>query len=178
MCWALLPAALPLQLELRARVPGKRGRDLLLLEAEQEQSAASMIKFRAATSWERSAPAGRVDFSSQWLSAFRMATTRAMKLLPRKRWAVFLVTPSALLRWHRELVRRRWAYPPTERRYPRALGSEVVQVAVRMARENPRWGTCGSSASAASWASLCPRNSGSQQAAKFGSGVQPDPAGH
>ena len=60
MCLALLPAALPLQLELRQQVPGKRGRDLLLLEAEQEQPRWSMIKFKAATSWERSAPAGRV----------------------------------------------------------------------------------------------------------------------
>jgi hypothetical protein len=27
------------------------------------------------------------------------------------RWSAFLVTPATLLRWHRELVRRRWAYP-------------------------------------------------------------------
>jgi putative transposase len=26
------------------------------------------------------------------------------KLLPRERWAAFLVTPSTLLRWHRELI--------------------------------------------------------------------------
>jgi hypothetical protein len=35
------------------------------------------------------------------------------KLLRRERWAVFLVTPSTLLRWHRELIARRWTYPRT-----------------------------------------------------------------
>src|ERR1700737_2134973 len=28
----------------------------------------------------------------------------------RQRWWAFLVTPATLLRWHRELVRRRWTY--------------------------------------------------------------------
>jgi putative transposase len=28
-------------------------------------------------------------------------------LLPRERWSVFLVSPQTLLRWHRELVRRK-----------------------------------------------------------------------
>jgi len=32
-------------------------------------------------------------------------------LVPRKRWAALLVTPEAILRWHRALVRRRWTYP-------------------------------------------------------------------
>jgi putative transposase len=35
--------------------------------------------------------------------------------LPRQRWAAFLVTPTTLLRWHRELVARRWTYPSTGR---------------------------------------------------------------
>jgi hypothetical protein len=42
-------------------------------------------------------------------------------------------SPSTLLRRHRELARRRWTYPLTGRRDPRALDPEVVQVVVRMA---------------------------------------------
>jgi putative transposase len=60
------------------------------------------------------------------------------RLLPRDRWKVFLVTPSTLLRWHRELIRRRWTYPDTGR--PRGLDPEVVELVLRMARDNARWG--------------------------------------
>ena len=30
------------------------------------------------------------------------------RLLPRVRWAAFFVTPATLLRWHRNLIARRW----------------------------------------------------------------------
>ena len=43
----------------------------------------------------------------------RMLLATLAKLLPRERWAAFLVTPSTLLRWHRELVARHWTYPHT-----------------------------------------------------------------
>jgi putative transposase len=69
----------------------------------------------------------------------RMALAVLAKLLPRERWPAFLVTPATLLRWHRELVARRWTYPQTGRGR-RGLDPEVVALVVRMARDNPRWG--------------------------------------
>src|SRR5919107_5348809 len=45
----------------------------------------------------------------------RMVLAVLARLLPRERWPVFLVTPATLLRWHRELVARRWTYPRTGR---------------------------------------------------------------
>src|SRR5438876_4017655 len=46
----------------------------------------------------------------------RMILATLAKLLSRDRWRIFLVTPSTLLRWHRELVRRRWTFPSPRRR--------------------------------------------------------------
>jgi putative transposase len=44
----------------------------------------------------------------RYTPADRMVLASLAKLLPRDRWPIFLVTPSTLLRWHRELIRRRW----------------------------------------------------------------------
>ena len=69
----------------------------------------------------------------------RILLAALAKLLPRDRWPIFLVTPSTLLRWHRELIRRRWTYP-TKSRIRRTLDPEIVDLVLRLARENPRWG--------------------------------------
>jgi putative transposase len=52
---------------------------------------------------------------------------------------VFLVTPATLVRWHRELVARRWTYPRIGR-LRRGLPEATVELVVWLARENPRWG--------------------------------------
>jgi putative transposase len=66
--------------------------------------------------------------------AFLTALTR---ILPSRRRHGLTVTPQTLLRWHRELVRWKWAQPgrtpgrpPVERR--------VRELVLRLARENPR----------------------------------------
>jgi hypothetical protein len=69
----------------------------------------------------------------------RMVLAALAKLLPRDRWPIFLIKPSTLLRWHRELIRRRWTYPSAGRSR-RGLNPEVVDLVLRLARENPRWG--------------------------------------
>src|SRR5205823_8906368 len=69
----------------------------------------------------------------------RLVLAVLAKLLPRERWAVFLVTPATLLRWHRELIARRWTYP-RKGRDPRRLDEQVVALVVRLAREKSRLG--------------------------------------
>jgi transposase InsO family protein len=75
----------------------------------------------------------------RYAPADRMVLAVLARWLPRERWSVFLVTPATLLRWHRELVARRWTYRHTGQGQ-RGLAPEVVDLVVRMARENPRWG--------------------------------------
>jgi hypothetical protein len=41
------------------------------------------------------------------------------RVLPRRRRHALVVTPQTLLRWHRELVRRKWAQPRRSRGRPR-----------------------------------------------------------
>ena len=71
--------------------------------------------------------------------ADRVVLAAASRLVPRERWAVFLVSPQTLLRWHRELVRRKWTYRRRSPGRPR-LDPAVRELVVRMARENPKWG--------------------------------------
>jgi hypothetical protein len=82
---------------------------------------------------------GRQVARPRYAPSDRMLLAVLARLLPRDRWRVVLVTPSTLLRWHRELVARRWTYPATGRSR-RGLPGATVELVVRLARENPRWG--------------------------------------
>jgi putative transposase len=68
------------------------------------------------------------------------------RLLPRQRRRGLVVTPQTVLRWRRELVRRKWTQPSSRPGRP-AIDPKVRQLALRLGRENPRWGINGSPAS-------------------------------
>jgi putative transposase len=49
-----------------------------------------------------------------------------------------IATPDTLLRWHRQLVARKWTYARNQGR--RGVLAAIRQLVVRMATENPTWG--------------------------------------
>jgi len=60
---------------------------------------------------------------------------------PRLAPGRLLFSPATLLRWHRELVRRRWsAFGRRPRRGRPPISDELCRLVLRLARENPRWG--------------------------------------
>jgi putative transposase len=61
------------------------------------------------------------------------------RLLPPRRRHGLVVRPQTLLRWHRELMRRKWAQPRRSPGRPPTDG-RVRELVLRFARENPRWG--------------------------------------
>jgi transposase InsO family protein len=78
----------------------------------------------------RRAPVRPVD------RAFLAALARA---LPRSAWSGLSVRPATVLRWHRQLVSRRWTYPHRPPGRP-PLDPALRALVVRLARENPSWG--------------------------------------
>jgi len=77
----------------------------------------------------------------RWEHADRLWLAALSRLAGRRWWPeVFPVTPATLLRWHRDLVARKWDY--SDRRKPGRppTGTSVKALVVRLARENPAWG--------------------------------------
>jgi transposase InsO family protein len=61
------------------------------------------------------------------------------RLLPTPLRQARLVSPRTLLRWHHQLIARRWTYPHRSPGRP-AIAPPIRALVLRMARENPCWG--------------------------------------
>jgi putative transposase len=81
----------------------------------------------------RGTPRPRTNWPDQAVIA---AITR---LLPVRRRLGLLVTRATILRWHRQLVARRWTTPPSRPGRP-AIPAGLPALVVRLATENPTWG--------------------------------------
>jgi transposase len=82
---------------------------------------------------QRRTPRPRMSWTDRALIA---ALTR---LLPVHRRLGLLVTPATILRWHRQLVARRWTTQPSRPGRP-AIAAGLRALIVRLATENPTWG--------------------------------------
>jgi putative transposase len=69
----------------------------------------------------------------------RLLLAALSRVMSRRSWQAFLVTPETLLRWHRRIVARRWTYPHRRPGRP-SLEPQVRELILRLARENSDWG--------------------------------------
>lgn len=112
--------------------------DLLLIQRDADQS----LRLEVLALRHQLRVLERQVGRPRWRTSDRLLLAALSRHLPRPDWRAFLVTPETVLRWHRELVRWKWAFF-TRRRQRQGrpgLASELQELVIRLARENPRWG--------------------------------------
>ena len=91
---------------------------------------------------ERRQPRPRLSRWEQLVLALLVTKLRSVTADARERWSrgLVLVTPETVLRWHRDLVRRKWTCRRRRRAGRHPTDPTIAALIVRLARENPRWG--------------------------------------
>jgi putative transposase len=76
-----------------------------------------------------------------WADRALLATLLAVIPKVRRHGLRLLVTPDTIVRWHRDIVRRRWAARSMRGKTGRpAVRRNIRALVLRLARENPHWG--------------------------------------
>jgi putative transposase len=76
-----------------------------------------------------------------WADRALLATLLSVIPKARRHGLQLLVTPDTIVRWHRDIVRRRWAARSMRGKTGRpATGRNIRALVLRLARENPGWG--------------------------------------
>jgi putative transposase len=76
-----------------------------------------------------------------WADRALLAALLSVIPKARRQGLRLLVTPDTILRWHRDIVRRRWAARSKRGRTGRSATSRNIKgLVLRLARENPGWG--------------------------------------
>src|SRR5919199_173714 len=109
--------------------------DLLhvLTRADHDKDLELLLLRQQLRLYERQA---RQPRPSRWEKV--MLATLAARL-PTLSQVCLVFTPATLLRWHREIVRRKWTFANRPRPGRPPVSAACVELIVRLARENPRW---------------------------------------
>jgi putative transposase len=76
-----------------------------------------------------------------WADRALLATLLAVIPKARRHGLRLLVAPDTILRWHRDIIRRRWAARSIRDKTGRpATRRNIRALVLRLARENPGWG--------------------------------------
>ncbi len=67
----------------------------------------------------------------------RLLLAAASRAMPKGRWSSCIVRPETLLRWHRELVRRKWTYKRSGHPGRPPIDPEFRDLIVRFAPRTP-----------------------------------------
>ena len=132
MCWFVLAHLVTFLVDLltpRWRPDGDKDLQILLLQHQVRLL-------------QRQRPQPRLTRAEKLTLA--VLTTRLAHVTagPRSRLEryVLLFKPDTVLKWHRELVRRKWTVRRHQPGGRPAISHEVEELLLRLARENPRWG--------------------------------------
>jgi putative transposase len=75
-----------------------------------------------------------------WADRALLAALLAVIPTARRHGLRLLVTPDTIVRWHRDIVRRRWAARSMRKTGRPATRRNIKALVLRLARENPEWG--------------------------------------
>ena len=107
----------------------------LLARSDRAKDAEILILRYQAAVPQRQAKAPRLPWPD------RAVLSALPRLLPRGhfRQLPLIISPRTLLRWHADLVRRRWTYPRRAPGRPRTAAA-IRSLVLEMAHDNPGWG--------------------------------------
>ncbi len=109
--------------------------DVLLSRQERDRDVELLMLRHQLNMLQRTAGPPR------WQPGDRFILAALSRQLPRPAWRSILVSPETVLRWHRQLVRRKWAvFGRRGRLGRRPMPTELQELVIRLASENPTWG--------------------------------------